>query len=318
MTDAHAKHLNVNQDADETKAEQEIQTAIDAARIAPVDQQISGLGPSPAALYLQIRPDKGATPGGTFGWPSQYSVDLRPGEKPLLFIYFVIKGLGESIRLLLAESGLPYDHIAVTGGEDQSVALEWRSRSPNGLLPMISGLGIPRSAPVSQSGTIMRYLAKRLGMNGMTQTEEVMADVLFETSKDIDRQMEMLCAAAGDNQENKDMAAKGPFALAVRVEKMLSSMSDPRDHTAVLNYGQIELLNLLLYCEMLRVGIVRDVLGSTLDGFRVAMMARPGIASYLAYPGCFPTTKVGLRTDGGYIYGWLQFGNTSGRKNAFR
>jgi hypothetical protein len=139
-------------------------------------------------------------------------------------------------------------------------------------------------------------------MNGMTQTEEVMADVLFETSKDIDRQMEMLCAAAGDNQENKDMAAKGPFALAVRVEKMLSSMSDPRDHTAVLNYGQIELLNLLLYCEMLRVGIVRDVLGSTLDGFRVAMMARPGIASYLASPGCFPATKVGLRKDGGYVY----------------
>ena len=39
--------------------------------------------------------------------------------------------------------------------------------SANGLLPVMSGLGVPRSTPLCQSSSIIRFLAARYGMQGM-------------------------------------------------------------------------------------------------------------------------------------------------------
>ena len=63
----------------------------------------------------------------------------RPAKKNIILTYFSIQGLGEVPRLILAEAGMPYESICAIGGEDQSVAMEWQTRSPNGLLPMLSG-----------------------------------------------------------------------------------------------------------------------------------------------------------------------------------
>jgi hypothetical protein len=70
-------------------------------------------------------------------------------------------------------------------GEDQAVACEWRKRSPNGLTPLLSGCGVPRATPLSQSRSIVRYLAARLGMAGATELAAMRADVLYETAKDL-------------------------------------------------------------------------------------------------------------------------------------
>ena len=48
---------------------------------------------------------------------------------------------------------------------------------------MSIGLGIPRATPVSQSGTILRFLAGQFGMAGQTPLEVVACDNLFETAK---------------------------------------------------------------------------------------------------------------------------------------
>ena len=48
-------------------------------------------------------------------------------------------------------------------GEEQALSCEWRKRSPNGLTPVLSGLGVPRAKPLSQSATVIRFLAERYG-----------------------------------------------------------------------------------------------------------------------------------------------------------
>jgi len=284
------KNLKVEEMEDEEKkAEQEIETAIQAAKAVSPDDMISGLGASKGVVYIQYRPSKS---------PSQYKTLLLPNEKPLLLTYFIIKGLGEVPKLMLAECGAHYDQIAIVGGEDQSAAINWRARSPNGLLPTISGIGIPRSTPLSQSGAIIRFLADRFGMKGKSINDAAMADVLYETAKDIGSKADIVCSV----NPTKDLSsAKEPFALALRVEKMLESMPSPADDGAALNFGQLQLLHTLMKCEARRSGCVKENLGETLDIFRLDMEKRTGIASYLKSKACFPFTGVEIGSDG-YIY----------------
>mmetsp|Transcript_22084 Transcript_22084/g.30736 ORF Transcript_22084/g.30736 Transcript_22084/m.30736 type:complete len:267 (+) Transcript_22084:3-803(+) len=250
---------------------------------------IPGLGPSDGVIHIQYRPSKS---------PSQYKTSLFQDEKPLLLTYFAIKGLGEVPKLMLAECGAHYDQIAVVGLTDQSVAMEWRKRSQNGLLPIMSGLGIPRATPISQSGAIIRFLADRFGMKGKSVHEAAMADVLYETAKDIGSKVETVCSV---NPEKDLSNAKEPFALALRVVKMLESMPNPIDGGAALNFGQIQLLYVLMRCEARRSGCVKENLGEFLESFRLTMVNRSGIGSYLKSKSCFPFTKGELGSEG-YIY----------------
>lgn len=221
-----------------------------------------------------------------------------PAKKKLVLTYFAIQGLGEVPRLILAETGMAYESIAALGGEDQSIAMEWRSRSPNGLLPMLSGAGIPRSSPISQSGAIVRFLAKRLGMDGKDVLASTGADVLYETAKDLGGKTEVISSA---NPEKEYSVAKGPFATGKRIEKMLVNMADPKDEGAALNYGQIQLLNVLLKCEVQRNGCVKENLGGVLDDFRINMENRVGLKAYLNSTARFPFTNGELGGEG-YTY----------------
>lgn len=284
---------------DEVKARAELKVATTAASTASPDEEITGLGPSPAPLHL--------TSNGPTNTPKpQYHTSLQPHEEPLILTYFAIQGLGEVPKLLLAEAGMPYQCIAVMGGEDQSLALEWRTRSPNGLLPTLSGWGIPRSNPLSQSGTILRFLARKLGMTGVTKdgkdgaydVAEARADILYETAKDLGSGKKAIAVI----DPVKDYAvAKGPFATGRRIEAMLEGMPDPKDGGAVLNYGQIQLFQVLTGCEAWRKDSVKDNLGEVLDSFRVDMGNRSGLKEYLGSTARFPLTKGEVGGDG-YVY----------------
>eukprot|EP00966_Prymnesium_polylepis_P109121 2525156-Prymnesium_polylepis.2 len=134
----------LDDDPGEAEAEAELQRALAAADAAPDDEEVSGLGSGCAPLVWRVEP---AAPA-----PAQYKRGAARGEAPLVFAYLSIRGLGETPRLMLAEAGAAYIHVAATMGEGQDVSLEWRTRSPNGLMPMLSGLSVPRAAPISQSG----------------------------------------------------------------------------------------------------------------------------------------------------------------------
>jgi len=290
-----------NAENDDKAAEAEFRAAIDASESADAAEAVAGLGPSPAPLYLQIRPSHK---------PEQYAsavgANAQNGADGLLALtYFTIPGLGESPRLLLAEAGADYDHFAMIGGEDMGVALNWRGRSPNGLLPTASGWGIPRATPLCQSGAILRFLARRCGMDGGDdEAARARADILYETAKDMGGNDGLISAVNPDKpaDANAPGASKLPFACAVNAEKMLKNMGDPSDHSSVLNFGQIQLYNLLRKCEKKREGCVKENLGEAMDNFRIAMEGRPGIAAYLKSPVAFPYTKGELGKEGGYVY----------------
>lgn len=212
-------------EADEEAAETELAAAIAAAKAAPPDEEITGLGSGSAMVLFDV-------PGTKV---KQYKVGKARGEKGLVLIYLCIRGLGEIPRLMLAECGAAYTHLASPMGESQAVSCEWRQRSPNGLTPVLSGLGIPRSAPISQSGTVVRFLAQRYGMAGVTELEGLYADVLFETTKDLKGKQEQITQVDAD----KTSGPKGPLATAQKIAALLESMPDPSDDEAALNFGQI-------------------------------------------------------------------------------
>jgi len=286
----HSTLITMSTEQNEGK---QIKAAIEAAEKASPDEVMTGLGPSKGGIYVKVRPEK---------QQSQYKNNTATEENDhLLLTYFALKGLGEVPRLMLAEVGAPYDHFVVFGGEEQDVAMEWRARSPCGLLPILSGQGIPFSSPLGQSGAIIHYLAAKFGMKGQTELEGAAANVLYETAKDMGGHIDKICAKMDDGEE-KDMAAKLPFALALRVEKMLKSMPDPKDESSALNFGQMQLFQLLLRCEARRAGCVKENLSAVLDDFRIAMEKRPGIAAYFSSSINFPYTKGELDQEGGYVY----------------
>ena len=268
-------------EAEEDAAEAEIAAAIAAAKKAPLDEEISGLGDGSAMVHFEVE-----------GTPcKQYRQARQRGEKPLIFLYLCIRGLGETPRLMLAEAGQEYTHLASPMGEEQALSCEWRKRSPNGLTPTLSGLGVPRAQPLAQSATIVRFLGRRLGMAGETELDGLRADVLFETAKDLKSKKGEIIGTAAD----ATAGAKGPASTAERIMAMLGEMADPADEDAALNFGQIELLNLLFECDEAAPGCVKS-LSPQLDAFRAAGAARPRIARYLSSPLRFP------RFDAGYKY----------------
>lgn len=181
-------------------------------------------------------------------------------------------------------------------GEEQAVSCEWRQRSPNGLTPLLSGLGVPRAKPLSQSRTIVRFLARKYGMDGETELDYFRADCLFETAKDLGGKTDEIVGASAD----ATAGAKGPAATAASIAAMLEGMPDPADHKAPLNFGQLELLQVLLECEETAAGCVK-ALSPALDAFRAAGAARPRIASYLSSPLRFPRFAAGYKYAAGPV-----------------
>lgn len=275
---------------EEAVAEAELQAAIEASGEAPADEKLPGLGVGVAPIYFKV--ESTLVP--------QYQEGCKKGEKSLLFVYLTIRGLGEVPRIMLAECGASYDHMMITMGESQEKGLEWRKRSPQGLLPMLSGLGIPRHSPISQSSAIIRFLAKRYGFCGRDDAEEAKADVLFETVNDFFSQKAAMLAGEGDAS-----SAKSYISLAKCIERMLGDMPAPSDHAAALNFGQIRLLHGLLQLEVTRPEIVSKLFPA-LDAFRVAAAGRPRIATYLASPMRMPPTcnevATSMLAEGGYNY----------------
>ena len=279
-------------DDDEAVAEAELAAAIAAATGAAPDAAIAGLGPSAAPLFFRVRP-RGAP-------PPQYAARPAPGEPPLVLTYFAIRGLGETVRLLLAEAAVPHDHLAVVGGEPMALAAEWRKRSPNGLLPTVSGLGVPRAAPASQSASVVRFLARRFGLDRPADgaAGALAADTLFETAKDLGAHKDAIAAPPPAAERG---GAKGPWALAARLEALLEAAPAAGDDAAALDYGQLQLLQTLLALDERAPGCVR-ALSPALDRFRAAAAARPRVRAYLASPMRFPATCADLGREGGYAY----------------
>ncbi|GMH47161.1 hypothetical protein TrVE_jg3057 [Triparma verrucosa] len=269
---------------EEDLAEAELAAAISAAVAAPDSEVLVGLGGASAMLYFPVKSDL----------KPQYNEGRRSGEKELVFLYLSIRGLGETIRLMLAEAQASYTHLASPMGEPQELAMEWRKRSPNGLTPIMSGLGVPRSEPLCQSSAIIRYLASRYGMDGGGgELERARCDVLFETARDFKNKAKEI--VAGDYSTS---GAKGAVITAGNILKMMAYMGDVGEETSAMNYGQVQLLNSLLAMDEERKGCVGE-LSAPLEEWLQKAAGRTGIREYLKSGMRFPNVTPQYKFDTG-------------------
>lgn len=102
--------------------------------------------------------------------------------------------------------------------------------------------------------------------------------------------------------EDEDHArAKGPYALALRLEALLNDAPDAADPDVAITYGQLQLLDVLLGYDEGRPGCVA-ALSPALGAFLAAARARPRVAAYLASTLRFPPTCNELGVEGGYDF----------------
>nr|XP_031842331.1 glutathione S-transferase-like isoform X1 [Nomia melanderi] len=101
-------------------------------------------------------------------------IDIMPTYK---VTYFNFTGLGEPIRFLLAQAGIPF--------EDNRIAFEeWpalKPKTPTGVLPILEVDG----KPYTQSKAIIRLLARQNNLYGSDDYEAYLADVAADTIEDL-------------------------------------------------------------------------------------------------------------------------------------
>lgn len=101
--------------------------------------------------------------------------------------YFDIRGLAEVPRLVLAAAGQEFvdDRIPFSRNADGSFERgDWNERkknTPYGQVPILTVDG----AQIAQSGAIIRFLAKRLNLNGASDIEAALLDGGFEAVQDL-------------------------------------------------------------------------------------------------------------------------------------
>ena len=189
-----------------------------------------------------------------------------------ILTYFVFRGLGEPIRLMFEDIGLPY--------EDQRIEFaQWDPLKPQmqfGQLPRLQSGDLT----LFQSQAILRHLGRANGLCGDTETERVRADVSSEAARDLQQRL---------------------------WDHFWSPGSDAPEAAKAFETGQLpELLALLggwlgdapyfggerpLFCDYYALSVLDEAAGffpaaleqaPALAAYRRRMYARPGLAAYAA------------------------------------
>lgn len=92
--------------------------------------------------------------------------------------YFAGRGRGEVARLILAAADVVYEDKRVTFEE-------WSAHKPKTPLGTMPVLTIDGKVRLSQSGTIVRYLALKTGTSGKNPTQAAVIDMMFETLSEV-------------------------------------------------------------------------------------------------------------------------------------
>ncbi|GLV45916.1 Glutathione S transferase S1 [Carabus blaptoides fortunei] len=92
-------------------------------------------------------------------------------------VYFNARGRAEHIRFIFAYAGIDYEDVRVA----REKWPEYKKKTPFGALPVLEIDG--RS--VAQSNAVARYLARKYGLAGKDEWEELECDVLVDTLQDL-------------------------------------------------------------------------------------------------------------------------------------
>uniref|UniRef100_A0A914WRX0 Glutathione S-transferase n=1 Tax=Plectus sambesii TaxID=2011161 RepID=A0A914WRX0_9BILA len=162
-----------------------------------------------------------------------------PGQYKLT--YFPVRGLGEQIRLLLNDQGIPFEDF-------QFDRNDWPKIKPTmqfGQTPCLND----GDTQIVQSGAIMRHLARKHNLYGENDCERTYLDMFYEGIKDLHSKYVQLIYV--EYEEKKDDFVKNtlPEELA-KFEKLLKSKKDGKgfilgDKISFVDYTLFEELDIV-------------------------------------------------------------------------
>ncbi|KAI1719244.1 putative glutathione S-transferase 6 [Ditylenchus destructor] len=91
--------------------------------------------------------------------------------------YFQVRGLGESIRLILTHAGQKWEEVNV----DFQGWPQLKDKTPFGKLPVLEVDG----KPLAETFAICRYLSKKYGLAGKDEWEQAKVDEIADFHKDV-------------------------------------------------------------------------------------------------------------------------------------
>jgi len=120
----------------------------------------------------------------------------------LTLTYFTFRGLGEPIRLMLEDLGVPYEDKRVGGAE-------WEA-----LKPHMQFRQVPRlqdgARTLFQCQAILRYLARPRGLCGENEDERVRNDISVEAARDVQQRLwDHFWSPGSDAVEAREAFEKG-------------------------------------------------------------------------------------------------------------
>jgi glutathione S-transferase len=211
--------------------------------------------------------------------------------------YFPVRGRVEPARLLLALAGAPYQFEAVPvetwrGPEGKDRFL---SRTPFGQLPLLED----GATVLCQSGAIVRYLARKLGLYGGTLEESARVDEVYETAYDTWFEASMACWNPQFHEKRDELRA----ATRARYERLeayfLRTRADalhwilPGRHTL----GDAMMAHAIEYAMAQHPGLLAEL--PALHAAVTAFFATEGVRQYVRGPDRPRTSTVHRATFGG-------------------
>ena len=208
--------------------------------------------------------------------------------------YWAIRGLGQPIRFLLAHAEVAFSEVRLGVNQDGNIiadeSRDWATHKgtlsvpfPN--LPYLIDSSGPAEVQLTQSNAVMRYLARRFGYYGDTESDQICIDVLQDEAYDLRNSIVKAVYTLGAEYEAA-FDELTSTAVPRYLDGFESYLSNRGIHTHFVG-TRISLVDFILYELIWQVSIM--VPGSVTDTHRPSLrrfieeFAKiPQIAAYMA------------------------------------
>jgi len=170
----------------------------------------------------------------------------QPSENPTFTLfYFNVKALAEPIRFLFAYGAQEYEDVRVT--RDEWPAL--KPTMPMGQMPVLEVDG----HRVHQSISMARYVAKRVGLGGTNDWENLIIDTAVDTVNDFRLKIAVVSYEPDDEVKEKKNITLTTEVIPFYLEKLDAIAQDNGGHLALgrLTWADIYFAGILDYLNYL-------------------------------------------------------------------
>ncbi|KAG4070442.1 hypothetical protein HA402_005674 [Bradysia odoriphaga] len=176
-----------------------------------------------------------------------------PSETPVFTLfYFNVRALAEPIRFLFAYGGQEYEDVRVT--RDEWPAL--KPTMPMGQMPVLEVDG----RRVHQSISMARYIAKRVGLAGNTDWENLIIDTAVDTVNDFRLKIAVVSYEPDDEVKEKKQITLTTEVIPFYLEKLEAIVKENNGHLALskLTWADVYLAGIVEYLNYMVKGDILE------------------------------------------------------------